>query len=361
MNSTLLNSIYSLRARFRLYPVYIVVLTSLLLAGCGGPLTGYPQDRLPTQTAPASALAPQATNTPEGAFLPVVPLEPSPTVSPQPTQTPSPSPSPSPTTDPGITFAVIGDFGLAGPAEADVAALVQSWQPDLIITTGDNNYPDGAASTIDENIGQYFHNYIAPYTGIYGPGADTNRFFPSLGNHDWNTPGAQPYLDYFTLPGNERYYDFIWGPVHFFAVNSDSREPDGVGRSSVQAQWLQVTLAASTTPWQVVFMHHPPYSSGLHGPVDWMRWPFAEWGADLVLAGHDHVYERLEIDGIPHVINGLGGGPIYYFNTPLPESQVRYADDYGAMRVEASPERLQFQFISRTGQVIDDYALPVTP
>ncbi len=85
-----------------------------------------------------------------------------------------------------------------------MAVLIKNWDPDLIITTGDNNYPDGAADTIDENIGQYFHEFIAPYKGSYGEGAQENRFFPSLGNHDWHSPDAQPYLDYFTLPGNER-------------------------------------------------------------------------------------------------------------------------------------------------------------
>ena len=101
-------------------------------------------------------------------------------------------------------FAVIGDYGTGRQNEADVAAMIKSWKPDLIITTGDNNYPDGAAETIDENIGRFFHEFIAPYKGSYGNGAQENRFFPSLGNHDWHAKDAQPYLDYFTLPGNER-------------------------------------------------------------------------------------------------------------------------------------------------------------
>ena len=62
-----------------------------------------------------------------------------------------------------LRFAVIGDFGLAGQPEAEVAALVKSWEPEFIITTGDNNYPDGAVETIDENIGQYYHAFIYPY------------------------------------------------------------------------------------------------------------------------------------------------------------------------------------------------------
>ena len=83
-----------------------------------------------------------------------------------------------------IRFGVIGDFGSGSTSERDVANLVKSWSPDFIITVGDNNYPDGAASTIDGNIGQFYHSFIYPYSGSYGAGAATNRFFPSLGNHD---------------------------------------------------------------------------------------------------------------------------------------------------------------------------------
>src|SRR5262245_59291227 len=84
-----------------------------------------------------------------------------------------------------IRFAVIGDFGLAGQPEADVANLVKNWNPSFILTIGDNNYELGEASTIDANIGQYYHDYISPYTGSYGSGsASGNRFFPTLGNHD---------------------------------------------------------------------------------------------------------------------------------------------------------------------------------
>jgi hypothetical protein len=265
---------------------------------------------------------------------------------------PTPTPTPTPEV---IRFAVIGDYGEGGQAELDIANLVKSWTPDFIITVGDNNYPSGAAETIDRNVGQFYHEFISPYLGTYGPGADQNRFFPTVGNHDWDTAQGRAYLDYFTLPGNERYYDFVWGPLHFFALNSDSREPDGVGMSSVQALWLQARLAESTSPWKIVFMHHPPFSSGLHGPVDWMRWPFKEWGASVVLSGHDHVYERLVIDGLPYFINGLGGGAIYYFTNIQEGSQARYSADWGAMLVVADRQQMTFQFINRMGEIIDTY------
>jgi len=120
-----------------------------------------------------------------------------------------------------IRFAVIGDYGSGNHVERDVAQMVESWKPDFIATVGDNNYPIGEAETIDQNIGKFFHAYISPYKGNYGTGATTNRFFPIIGHRDWDSPnGLQPYLDYFSLPGNERYYEFVWGPVHFFMLDT---------------------------------------------------------------------------------------------------------------------------------------------
>lgn len=260
-----------------------------------------------------------------------------------------------PTPDSPVRFAVIGDYGSGDQNEREVADLVKSWKPDFIITTGDNNYPRGAASTVDENVGQFYHEFIYPYLGGYGQGAEVNRFFPTLGNHDWMSSAAQPYFDYFTLPGNERYYDVIWGPVHLFALDSDSREPDGVGRSSTQAAWLQDKLANSDAPWKLVYMHHPPYSSGWQGPVDWTRWPFQEWGATAVISGHDHTYERILVNGFPYFVNGLGGGAIYRFESITHGSQVRFNADYGAMLVEADQESIVFQFVTRHGEVVDTY------
>ena len=264
-------------------------------------------------------------------------------------------PTNTPTVVTAISFAVIGDYGGGGSPERDVAEMVKSWQPDFIVTLGDNNYPDGAASTIDQNIGQFFHDYIADYQGKYGSGSEQQRFFPVLGNHDWNTKQAKPYFNYFSLPGNERYYDFTWGPVQFFMLDADSREPDGVSRISTQAQWLQQSLAESSSPWKLVLMHQAPYSSGLHGSTDWMRWPFQEWGASAVLAGHDHTYERLQVDGIPYFVNGVGGGAIYHFTEILPESQFRYNADYGAMHVTADDRQITFEFYSRSGELIDSF------
>ena len=255
-------------------------------------------------------------------------------------------------------FAVIGDFGNASPDEEGVANRVKSWRPAYIVTTGDNNDPTGAAAALDPNIGAYYHNYIGGYHGTYG--ADTtrvNRFFPSLGNHDIVSQRGQPYLDYFALPGNERYYQTRQGTVEWFILNSNPSEPHGTLPTSRQGQWLRQALAASAAPWKVVVFHHPPYSSGSHGNAVWMQWPFKDWGAHAVLAGHDHTYERLVVNDLPYLVNGLGGSRLYEFDVIKPGSQVRYNATFGALRGKADAARMAFTFITSAGQAIDSLVL----
>jgi hypothetical protein len=252
-----------------------------------------------------------------------------------------------------IRIVVLGDYGSAGLREQQVAELVHDLHPDYVLTTGDNNYPVGAASTIDANIGQYFSDFIHPYKGAYPSRADINRFFPVLGNHDWYTDDAAAYLAYFTLPGNERYYDVVLGDVHFFALDSDEHEPDGTTATSTQALWLQRGLAASRSPFNVVAMHHPPYSSSSHGNTLHMQWPYAEWGADLVLAGHDHSYERLNIDGVTYIVSGLGGVSIYSFAEPEPGSVARYNEQYGTTILEADANEMRISFFDIDRHLVD--------
>src|SRR6185436_3081381 len=171
------------------------------------------------------------------------------------------SATPPPPATTTLRIAAIGDYGEDVKEEQQVADLVHSWKPDQVITLGDNNYQSGAASTIDANIGKYYHDFIGAYQGSYGAGSATNRFWPSPGNHDWVAPNLKPYTDYFTLPNNERYYDLDLGLVHLYAMDSDEHEPDGASATSKQAQWLQPKLAASTACYDLVYFHYPAYSS----------------------------------------------------------------------------------------------------
>lgn len=327
----------------RRFPLLLMLL--LFLAGCTTAPVAAPEPSAAPDTVTVAASVATATPTPA----------PTATVTPEPTATPQPA---------SARFAIIGDFGMAGPAEQAVADLVKSWNPDFIVTTGDNNYPNGAVETIDVNIGQYYADFIHPYTGAYGEGSPTNRFFPILGNHDLDIAGGQAYLDYFALPGNERYYQFTWEPIDFFMLNSMPGEPDGIEADSVQAAWLQEELATSAACWKLVFFHHPAYSSGHRGESPWMRWPFQEWGADAAFSGHNHVYERIMHDGFPYIVNGLGGGPRYAFAEAfVPGSVVHYNLDHGAMLVEATGGtrgKITSQFVSVTGEVVETYVMEKT-
>jgi len=259
-----------------------------------------------------------------------------------------------------ISFAIIGDFGEAGDPAFKVSELVKSWSPDFVVTLGDNNYDRGELSTFQENIGQYYCDFI------YNPDAPAdcqcngmatleaqNKFFPTLGNHDQqNANYSQPYLAAFTLPGKETYYSFRWGPAEFFTVNSGKNgEADCCG--SEQASWLKTALLQSKAKFKVVYFHHPPYSSSNHGNFTNMQWPFEEWGASIVLSGHSHLYERVnKIDtDFYYVVNGLGGRKkIYGCNVnPVDEIDLEhfcYNETHGAIKVEANNDFMKLSFIA---------------
>ena len=270
-----------------------------------------------------------------------------------------------------LNFAVIGDYGTGSTGERQVADLVKSWNPEFVATLGDNNYPSGAASTIDQMVGKYYQEFIGNYSGKYGPGSADNRFFPALGNHDWRTRLGSPalptpYLDYFSLPGNERYYTFSKGPVQFFVLDSgdgsgggnDGFEPDGCSADSIQGNWLKQGLAASDKVWQVVLLHHPPFSSGDHGSTPIMQWPFREWGVDLVMSGHDHHYERIDKEGLTFLVNGLGGASLTTPVSPVDGSQVRLSGQYGALRCSATEQMLKMEMVSVSGKILDTFQIP---
>jgi tartrate-resistant acid phosphatase type 5 len=278
------------------------------------------------------------------------------------------------TTGSPMTFAIIGDFGVANSVEGDVANLVATWNPKFVVSVGDNYYANaGGTGTgkYDRTVGAYYGAWLKDIstTGTRCPvgAAPINAFFPCLGNHDYKaTPAPKTYLTYFNLPGtgfkntsgNERYYDYVQGPVHFFVLNSNREEHDGTSNNSKQAKWLHRQLGASTSPWNIVYDHHPPYSSdSIHGSSTYMRWPFAKWGADVVISGHAHVYERIERNGIPYFVDGLGGEGHYDFARAVAGSKVRYCADVGAQKATATETNLDFEFYNRAGVMMDSFHL----
>ncbi len=253
-----------------------------------------------------------------------------------------------------VKFAVVGDYGNGSGREQLVASLIMTWAPEFIVTTGDNDY-GVTEHHYDEYVGQYYHSFIAPYAGAYGAGAVTNAFFPAIGNHDWNIDNGAAYFDFFELPGNERYFELDKGPVHFTFLDSDTREPDGVSPTSVQGVWAQAALTASTAPFQFVVFHHPRYTSG--GATAWMDWPFKTWGANVVLTGHVHNYERLRAANLQYFVVGQGGVGTSAFGTPLAQSQVRYNTRDGAQLVEVGKKHARFRYYDVVGTLIDDITI----
>lgn len=263
-----------------------------------------------------------------------------------------------------VHFGIIGDYGNNSNDEEKVAKALDKHEPEFIVTLGDNNYSRGCWDTIDKNIGQFYSKYIGNYKGKYGKGSDVNRFFPSTGNHDWNAidscryQGGLPYLAYFTLPNNGLYYDYVKGPVHFFAVDSDGRTPDGNKKGSTQYAWLKKKLKESTSCFNVVYFHHAPYTSGEHGNSKELQWEFEKLGADVVLAGHDHHYERIMRDGIVYFVNGSGGARIRKLDGKAVEGSKRQFDKRnGFMMGYAHENRLAFAFFDEDDRIKDSLML----
>lgn len=262
-------------------------------------------------------------------------------------------------------FAIIGDYGTGDRHARSVARLVRSWDPEFIVTAGDDYYDEAGGTGRD----RYERSTGALYGDWLPGGAKTtgNAFYPALGNHDYTDAGISNYLRYFRLPGpgststsgNERYYDFVRGRVHFFVINTDVREKDGNTASSKQARWLKEQLAVSTSEWNIVVGHHPPYSSdSRHGSSKGLRWPFADWGADVVVSGHSHTYERIERGGILYIVNGLGGAERYAFGSPVHGSKLRFRRGWGAQRVTVSGDALVIEFFTTNGTLIDSVRVP---
>ena len=144
-------------------------------------------------------------------------------------------------------------------------------------------------------------------------------------------------------------------------MDSDEHEPDGNKATSKQALWLKDSWRPPTSCYDLVYFHYPAYSSGDHGSDTDLRWPFETWGAEAVMSGHDHDYERFQVGGIPYFVNGLGAAGIYKFTkSALPETKLRYDAKHGAMLITATATRITFEFWTYDGQKIDSWHRPKT-
>jgi len=255
----------------------------------------------------------------------------------------SPLPLTLPLKEGSVRFAVIGDTGSGTPEQRQVADMMVRYRGvypfDFVLMMGDNLY--GGESAKD---------FQTKFSDVYRQLLDNNvKFYASLGNHDLP---IQVNYEYFNMNGKE-YYRFKKGNIAFYALNSTYMDKK-------QVQWIEDELAKDTSDWKIAFFHHPPYSSASkHGSDKQLREVlepiFVKYGVNVVLTGHDHVYERIKPQkGIYYFVSGAGGklrsGDVKN-SSPLTEKA--FDRDMHFMMREAAGKELYFQAISRTGETVD--------
>lgn len=245
-------------------------------------------------------------------------------------------------------FAVVGDLGSGNEDEGAVVRGIQAWAPEFVVAPGDIVYNSGAY----EEFGPRF---FVPYAPLLG----SVPFYPALGNHDVRTEDGAPYLAAFALPsepGGERWYTFRHGPAQFWCLDSTRSLRPG----SPQYDWLARDGAASTARWKIAFFHHPPFSSGLHGPNGPIQRDLApllaRLGFDLVLSGHEHHYERFRPQGgVTYVVTGGGGGMLYRAAGGPSTAAVR--NEHHFVGVTIAGDTLALRAIGERGRVLDAHAI----
>jgi 3',5'-cyclic AMP phosphodiesterase CpdA len=245
-------------------------------------------------------------------------------------------------------FVVIGDFGSGTAAEYQVAAAIRDWAGehplDAVVTTGDNVYEDGDPGRFDET-------WLRPYGWVGRRGLEV---IAALGNHDVRTAEGVPVMHLLGMPAS--WYAVELGPVDLVVL--DGNRPD----DESQRRFLGGVLGASRTSWQVVVVHQPPYSCGdEHGSSEEVQGlvpALRSGGADLVLSGHDHTYQRFPpIEGITFVVSGGGGAQLHGLapcppGTPRPAAA--FADSHHFLYGVATEERLRISAVRVPGSSVAD-------
>jgi hypothetical protein len=267
----------------------------------------------------------------------------------------------------GVVVAAAGDVacdpdGQPRPGEckeAETASLLEG--ADVVLMLGDGQYPDGA-----------LERYRRGYGRTWGRYRDRTR--PVPGNHDYGTPGARGYFDYFgelAGPAGLGYYAFDAGGWRFLALNSNCWAAGGCGPTSPQYRWLAEQLGEARGTCVLAYWHHPLFTAGRYSGYEPVRpwWDLlARHGTALVLAGHDHNYQRfppLDAEGRPSArgvrqfVVGTGGRNLYRARRPAPVAPDRLVDDrFGVLRLRLFPGRYEWAFVAAGGEVLDRGSAP---
>jgi len=226
--------------------------------------------------------------------------------------------------------------------------------PGTVFTAGDNAYPNGTAQQFSECYGTSW-------------GRHKQRTRPAPGNHDYKTAQAAPYFKYFGAnagPPGQGYYSYDLGTWHIVALNSVA---NAASWGKPQEDWLTKDLAASPSACKLAYWHHPYTSSGKdHGNSPHMRQLFTilyRFGADIAVAGHDHIYERFgpqdpdgkaDPRGIRQFTAGTGGEQLYAIGMVKPNSEVRNATAHGVLKFTLHAASYDWEFIPIAGETFRD-------
>jgi len=223
----------------------------------------------------------------------------------------------------------------------------------------------GLAAVLSLGDNQYDDNTLTKYQQMYEPswGRVKSLIHPGIGNHEYLDPagGAKGYFTYFGAAAGDPtkgYYSFDVGTWHVIALNAECSHVGGCGAGSPQEQWLKADLGAHSNSCTLAYWHEPRFSSGQHGnntssSVFWQDLYSAH--ADLVLNGHDHVYERFapqspaalaDPNGIREFVVGTGGKNHYAFVTVQPNSEVRNATTFGVLKLTLHPSGYDWRFVN---------------
>lgn len=260
----------------------------------------------------------------------------------------------------GTTAVLVGAGDIAScdsTGDSRTTALLER-TPGIVFTLGDNAYPTGSRTD---------------FTRCYQPtwGQVRARTRPAVGNHEYGTGNADAYFDYFGAaagPRGKGYYSYDAGTWHVVVLNTNCGSvPGGCGRGSAQERWLRTDLAASNATCTVAMGHHPLFTSArTHPPATETR-PLVQAlydaGAELLLAGHNHVYERFapqtpagrrdETRGIREIVAGTGGAALYPFGRTAANSELRNNHTFGVVRLTLSPASYRWDFLSTSGRFTD--------
>jgi calcineurin-like phosphoesterase family protein len=264
-----------------------------------------------------------------------------------------------PAVPPAPSIVGAGDIASCQSSGDEATAKLLADMPSAtVVTLGDAVYEDGTP---------------AEFVDCYGPswGRFKTRTKPTVGNHEYETLGASGYYDYFGSAAGDPdkgYYSYDLGEWHVVSLNSMCGNVGGCGANSPMVTWLKADLASHPTSCTLAYFHHPLFSSGSgHGNDPRMR-PIWEAlyaaGAEVVLNGHDHDYERFgpqtpagEADpsqGIREFVVGTGGKSLYAFLPPKPNSQVRSVDAYGVIKLTLHPDSYEWKFVPVAGKTFTD-------